>query len=115
MLADSLAYLDSLISLRKGYLKLTTAGRERTVYHACVQGFSEIVTALLSHIQSFQLLGEQGTIENLSPTPYPATVFASKGRHEIELIKKICQCRMHTIPTYLVHINQHTSPICSNY
>ena len=100
MLADSLAYLDSLISLRKDYLKLPTAGPEGTVYHASIQGFSETVTALLSHIQSFQLLGEQGTIENLSlyafvnesrkehgfakhkqqgqlvPTPYPATVCA---------------------------------------
>ena len=66
MLADSLDYLDSLISLRKDHLKLPNAGPEGTVYHASIQGFSETVTALLSHIQSFQLLGEQGTIENLS-------------------------------------------------
>ena len=116
MLADSLAYLDNLISLRKDYLKLPTAGPEGTVYHASVQGFSETVTALLSHIQSFLLLGEQDTIENLSLYPFvnesrkehgfakhkhqgqyrhptQQQHMRSKGRHDIQLIKRICQCR----------------------
>lgn len=114
-LVDSLAYLESLVAQRKDYLKMATAGPEGTVYHVTVQGFSETVKSLEAHIQSFDQLGRQDILAGLNlyafvnesrkehgfakhkqtgqyRHPTQQQYVRSKGRYEIELIKKTCQC-----------------------
>ena len=113
-LVDSLAYLKNLITQSKDHVKTATAGPEGTVYHASVEGLAETVKAMESHIQSFELLEMQDVLTNFSlfafvnesrkehgfakhkqkgqyRHPTQQQYVHSKGRHEIELLKKICQ------------------------
>ena len=114
-LIDSLAYLESLIAQRKEHLKVATAGPEGTVYHASVQGFAETVKGLVAHIQSLEFLEEHDVLDDFNLYAFVNESrkehgFAkhkqkgqyrritvqqyvhSKGHHEVELIKKTCQC-----------------------
>ena len=114
-LIDSLAYLESLIAQRKEHLKMATAGPEGTVYHISVQGFTETVKGLEAHIQSLEMLEEHDVLANFNlyafvnesrkehgfakhkqkgqyRHPTVQQYVHSKGRHEVELIKKTCQC-----------------------
>lgn len=114
-LIDSLAYLETLLARRTDFLKTATAGLEGTVYHVSVQGFSETVKALEAHIQSFDILEHQDILAGLNlyafvnesrkehgfakhkqsgqyRHPTMQQYMQSKGRHEIELIKKTCKC-----------------------
>ncbi|CAB3978287.1 Hypothetical predicted protein [Paramuricea clavata] len=114
-LAASLTYLESLIVERKKYLKAAPSGPEGTVYHVSVQGLAETVKSLQGHIQSFKQLGMQDILAHLSlyafvnearkehrfakhkqkgqcRHPTLQQYVHSKGSHEIEQIKKICNC-----------------------
>ena len=132
-LIDSLAHLESLIAQRKEHLKMVTAGPEGTVYHASVQGFAETVKGLEVHIQSFELLEENDVLDNLNlyafvnesrkehgfakrpvQTSYCSTVCTQQSRHEVELIKKTCQCphAYHT-NTFSAYQPSHNSRLSS--
>ena len=136
-LIDSLAYLESLIAQRKEYLKMATAGPEGTVYHASVQGFAETVKGLEAHIQSLELLEEHDVLDDLNlyafvnesrkehgfakhkqkgqyRHPTVQQYVHSKGHHELELIKKTCQCphAYHT-NTFSAYQPSHNSTLSS--
>ena len=136
-LIDSLAYLESLIAQRKEHLKVATAGPEGTVYHASVQGFAETVKGLVAHIQSLEFLEEHDVLDDFNlyafvnesrkehgfakykqkgqyRHPTVQQYVHSKGHHEVELIKKTCQCphAYHT-NTFSAYQPSHNSSLSS--
>ena len=114
-LIDSLAYMESLTAQRKDYLKMATAGPEGTVYHASLNGFAETVKGLEAHTQSFEQADLHDVLDKFNlyafvnesrkehgfakhkqngqyRHPTLQQYVRSKDRHEVELIKKTCQC-----------------------
>ena len=94
---------------------MATAGPEGTLYHALVNGFTETVKGLEAQIQPLELAQmhdvldkfklyafingsrkEHGFAKRKQKGQYRHLTLQqyvhSKGRHEVELIKKTCQC-----------------------
>ncbi|XP_020908135.1 uncharacterized protein LOC110246159 [Exaiptasia diaphana] len=136
-LVDSLAFLEHNVSARKELLGISPAGPEGSVYHLTVKGFSETVSSLETHVQALELIGMGNIVEQLNLSafvnesrkehgfakhkqagqyrhPTKEQYCKSKGRHEIELIKKTCQLphAYHT-NNYTAYQPTHKSPLSS--
>lgn len=136
-LINSLTYLQSITTNRKKYLHCATAGPEGTIYHTSIDGFAETVHALETHMQVFESFGMGQTINAINlyallnestkehgfakhkqrgqyRHPTKKQYVQSKGRHEIETIKKTCECphAYHT-NTFTAYQPTHASNLAS--
>ena len=136
-LINSCAYLQSITNKRREYLHCATAGPEGTVYHISLDGFGETVNALETHMQVFETIGMADTINSINlyallnestkehgfakhkqsgqyRHPTKKQYVQSKGQHEIETIKKTCQCphSYHT-NTFSAYQPTHSSNLAS--
>ena len=114
-LVKSLVYLQSITTKRAEYLHCATAGPEGTVYHISLDGFATTVNALEMHQQVFEAAGLYDTINSVNlyallnestkehgfakhkqsgqyRHPTKKQYVQSKVQHEVETIKKTCQC-----------------------
>lgn len=107
------------------------------MYHVSVQGFAETVKGLEAHIQSLELLEEHDVLDKLNlyafvnesreengfakhkqkgqyRHPTVQQYVHSKGHHEVELIKKTCQCpHAYYTNTFTAYQPSHNSSLSS--
>ena len=126
-LIDSLAYLEDITTKRGEYLHSATAGPEGTVYHISLDGFVEVVNALETHAQVYNinlyaLLNESTKEHGFAKQkqsgqyrhPTKKQYVHSKGQHEIETIKKTCKCpHSYLTNTFSAYQPSHASNLAS--